>query len=103
MRWGSQLEVPFEKGELVQARFARGEPFIGVVRWIEGDRVVLWSGCHPCEWRLYSAPWWSGLTLVRSAIRGYPYERELSNFAWLLLRILSFPYRLRRRLCGFRR
>jgi len=100
VKWGSQLKVPFEPGELVQARFAGGEPFIGVVRWIEGDRVVLRSGCHPCDWQLYSAPWWSGLTLVRPVIRGYPYERKVPGVAWASFWFRNLPWRLRRRLCG---
>jgi len=102
MRWGNQLKVPFEPGELVQARFTGGEPFIGAVRWIEGDQVVLRSGSHPCEWRLYSAPWWSGLTLVRPDICGYPYEQRVPGLAWALFWIRYLPHRLWRGL-RFRR
>jgi len=101
MRWGSQLEVPFEKGELVQT-WIGGEPVIGEVDRVGQDYVLLSWGLRD-EREHHFAPWWSGLTLVRPAISGYPYERKLSSSAWSLLWILCFPHRLRRRLCRFRR
>jgi len=101
MRWGSQLEVPFEPGELVRT-WIRGEPLIGEVEEVGQDFVLMSWGLRD-ERRHHFAPWWSGLTLVRPAISGYPYERKLSNSAWLLFWILYFPHRLRRRLCRLRR
>jgi len=96
MKLGSELKVPFEPGELVQTRI-NGESVIGEVRRVEDDGVVLrWDS--PNAWRLCFAPWWSGPSLVRPAIRGYPYERKLSDFAWALFWICYLPYRLRRRL-----
>ena len=100
MKWESQLKVPFESGELVRTRFADGEPFVGEVRWTEGDRVVLRFGHCPCAWRLYSAPRWYGLELVRPAVRGYPYERKVPGIAWTWFWFRNLPWRLRRRLCG---
>jgi len=101
MKWGSQLKVPFEPGELVQTHLD-GEPVIGEIRRVEYDGVVFRWGC-PNAWRLCFAPWWSGLTLVRPAVSGYPYERKLSDSAWALFWIWHLPYRLGRRLCRSRR
>jgi len=101
MKLGSQLKVPFEPGELVQVRIG-GEPVIGEVDRVGQDYVLMSWGLRD-EREHHFVPWWSGLTLVRPAIRGYPYERKLSNSVWLLLWILYFPHRLRRRLCRFRR
>jgi len=96
MKLGSELKVPFEPGELVQTRID-GESVIGEVRRVEDYGVVLRWDC-PNAWRLCFAPWWSGLTLVRPAIRDYPYERKLSGSVWMLLWVWYLPYRLRRRL-----
>ena len=100
MKLGSELKVPFEPGELVQTRID-GEFVIGEIRRVEADGVVLRWEC-PNAWRLCFAPWWSGLTLVRPAIRGYPYERKVPGFAWAWFWIRHFPYRLWRGL-RFRR
>jgi len=100
MRWGSQLKVPFEPGELVRT-WILGEPVIGEVEEVGQDYILMSWGLHD-ERKHHFAPWWSGLALVRPAIRSYPYERKLSSSAWLLLWILYFPYRLRRRLCRLR-
>jgi len=101
MKWGSQLKVPFEPGELVRT-WIGGEPVIGEVDEVGQDFVLMSWGLRD-ERRHHFAPWWSGLTLVRPAISGYSYERKLSNSAWLLLWILYFPHRLRRKLCRLRR
>jgi len=101
MKWGSQLKVPFEPGELVQT-WIGGELVIGEVDKVGWNCILMSWGFHD-ERKLHFAPWWSGLALVRPAIRGYPYERKLSNSAWTLFWILYFPYRLRRRLCRLHR
>jgi len=92
MKLGSELKVPFEPGELVQTRID-GESVIGEIRRVEADGVVLRWGC-PNAWRLCFAPWWGGSTLVRPAIRGYPYERKVPGLAWASFWIRYLPYRL---------
>ena len=100
MRWGSQLKVPFEPGELVQARIG-GNPVIGEVDRIGQDYTLMFWGLRD-EREHHFAPWWSGLTLVRPVIRGYPYERKVPGFAWAWFWIRYLPYRLWRGL-RFRR
>jgi len=103
MKWGSQLKVPFEPGELVQVFLFREsavglcEPVIGEVMQAGEDFIRIRWGSHD-EQEHHLMPWWSGPTLVRPVIRGYPYERKLSDFAWILFWIWYLPYRLRRRL-----
>jgi len=100
MKWGSQLKVPFEPGELVQTRFG-GEPVFGEVqRAGEGSVLIRWGSGDAV--RHLFVPWWSGPTLVRPAIRGYPYERKVPGAAWVLFWIRYLPYRLWRGL-RFRR
>jgi len=100
MRWGSQLEVPFEKGELVQT-WVGCEPVIGEVEEVGQDFVLMSWGLRG-ERKHHFAPWWSGLMLVRPALRSYPYEREVPGLAWAWFWILYLPYRLWRGL-RFRR
>jgi len=107
MKLGSELKVPFEPGELVQVSLF-GKPVIGpadlvlgeVTKVGEDDLYIRW-GSHSKE-REHRVEWWEGPVLVRPAIRGYPYERKLSNCAWTLLWIWYLPYQLRRRLCRVR-
>ena len=100
MKLGSQLKVPFELGDLVKIQDGE-ELIICEVNRIEGDSVILSWGC-PLAWRTCNRPWWSGLTLVRPDIRGYPYERKVPGLAWALFWIRYLPYRLWRGL-RFRR
>ena len=100
MKWGSQLKVPFEPGELVQVRIG-GEPVIGEVDEVGRDLILMSWGFRD-EREHHFVPWWSGLTLVRPAIRGYPYERKVPGIAWALFWIRYLPYRLWRGL-RFRR
>jgi len=104
MKWGSQLKVPFERGELVQVNlfgkpgFGFCEPLIGEVKETGEEGIFISWGSHDARHPRF-VPWWSGPTLVRPAIRGYPYERKLSDFAWTLFWVWYLPYRLRRRIC----
>ena len=100
MKWGSQLKVPFEPGELVQARIG-GEPVIGEVDRVGQDYTLMsWGLCDEREHHF--VPLWSGLTLVRPVIRGYPYERRVPGLAWAWFWIRYLPHRLWRGL-RFRR
>jgi len=101
MKLGSELKGPFEPGELVKS-YICGELIIGEVEDVGQDCILMSWGLRD-ERKHHFAPWWSGLTLVRPAISGYSYERKLSNSTWLLLWILYFPHRLRRKLCRLRR
>jgi len=98
MKLGSELKVPFEPGELVQVRIG-GEPMIGEVDRVGQDYVLISWGSRD-EREHHFAPWWSGLTLVRPTIRGYPYERKVPGGAWTWFWFRNLPWRLRRRLCG---
>ena len=100
MKRGFQLNVPFEPGELVRT-WIGGEPVIGRVDEA-GQDVVLMSWGFRDERKHHFAPWWSGLALVRPAIKGYPYERKVPGLAWAWFWTRYFPYRLWRRL-RFRR
>jgi len=100
MKWGSQLKVPFERGELVQT-WIYGKPVIGEVDEVGQDCILMSWGLRD-ERKHHFAPWWSGLTLVKPAVRGYPYERKLPDLAWALFWIRYLPYRLWRGL-RFRR
>ena len=92
MKWGSQLKVPFEPGELVQVRIGDG-PVIGEVDRVGQDYVLMSWGLRD-EREHHFVPLWGGPTLVRPAIRGYPYERKLPDLAWALFWIRYLPYRL---------
>jgi len=98
VKWGSQLKVPFKQGELVQA-WIGGKTVIGEVDEVGQDCILMSWGLRD-ERRHHFAPWWSGLTLVRPAIRGYPYERKVPGIAWTWFWFRNLPWRLRRRLCG---
>ena len=100
MKWGSQLKVPFEPGELVQVRIGGG-PVIGEVDKVGRDHILMSWGLRD-EREHHFVPWWSGLTLVRPVIRGYPYERKMPGLAWAQFWIQYLPYRLWRGL-RFRR
>jgi len=97
VKWGSQLKVPFEPGELVQT-WIGGEPVIGEVDEVGQDCILMSWGLRDRKTHHF-ATWWSGPTLVRPVIGGYPYERKLSDFVWALFWIWYLPYRLRRKLC----
>ena len=99
MRWGSQLKVPFELGELVQVSLF-GKPVIGPADLVLGEVTKVGEDGLYIRWgsqsreREHRVKWWEGPVLVRPVIRGYPYERKVPGAAWVLFWIRYLPYRL---------
>ena len=107
MKWGSQLKVPFEPGELVQV-YLFGKPVLGPADLVIGEVTKVGEDCLYIRWEDqdgkwgHKVEWWESLVLVRPAIRGYPYERRAPGLVWALFWIRYLSYRLWRGL-RFRR
>jgi len=99
MKLGSELEVPFEQGDLVKTHILWAGMVIGEIEDVCGVWLSVNWGPRD-ERHLHITRWWN-LELVRPAIRGYPYERKIPGVAWVLLWGWYFPYRLWRRLSAW--